>query len=301
MTTVVAQSVWAQTVLAQAVDAEVVGATGSGAAEFWVFWIMAPLSLAAALAVVVLKNPVHAALMLVLNFFTFAVFYAILQGQFLATIQIIVYAGAIMILFLFVLMLLGVDQDAATGPSRLKGQRIAAILMGSALFIALTAAVAGPFMGTDSACNTSEPVLSEIIDQGEQARPCLGLEAANADGSTDADGFSTAEDVGGGNVEQIGFLLFGKYVWPFEVTSVLLVVAAIGAMVLGKRKDNLADLTDVGVADPPGVPHELVVAGRVPALEAGQPPVDDESPDDDPIPLDDGPLDTPPGDEGSRQ
>ncbi len=174
-------------------------------------------------------------------------------------------------------------------------------------------------MGTDSACNTSEPVLSEIIDQGEQARPCLGLEAANADGSTDAEGFSTAEDVGGGNVEQIGFLLFGKYVWPFEVTSVLLVVAAIGAMVLGKRKDNLADLTDVGVADPPGVPHELVVAGRVPALEAGQPPVDDESPGDDPIggdpftdvaagqgpvrddPLDDGPLDTPSGDEGSRQ
>ncbi len=224
----------------------------SGAAEFWVFWLLAPLSLAAAVSVVLLKNPVHASLMLVVNFFTFAVFYAILQGQFLATIQVIVYAGAIMILFLFVLMLLGVDRAGEQGPGKVKGQKVAAILMGSALFIALTATVAGPFMGTDSACNSSPAVQESIAAQGGEARPCIGLEQLNADEN-------------GGNVAQIGRLLFIDYVWPFEVTSVLLVIAAIGAMVLGKRNDRLSELVDVGTADAPGVPH--LVEGTTPAGE----------------------------------
>lgn len=256
--------------------AQAVEAGGSGAAEFWLFWLIAPLSLAAAVAVVVLKNPVHAALMLVVNFFTFAVFYAILGGQFLATIQIIVYAGAIMILFLFVLMLLGVDRDAATGPGKLKGQRVAAVVLGTTLFVGLTAAVAGPFMGTDSACNTSEAVQRAIADQGADARPCAGLDTVNAgvDGRADIGVDDRAEadaaiDTDGGNVEGIGLLLFGRYVWPFEVTSVLLVIAAIGAMVLGKRRDDLTDLVDVGAADPPGVPYTLAAAEPAHELAEG--------------------------------
>ena len=226
--------------LAQAV-AEGAEVAGSGAAEFWVFWLLAPLSLAAAASVVILKNPVHAALMLVVNFFTFAVFYAVLQGLFLATIQVIVYAGAIMILFLFVLMLLGVDQDVESGAGKIKGQRVAAIVLGLTLFAGLTAAVAGPYLGTDSACNSSVPVQNAVAEAGADAQLCAGLETVNAEEA-------------GGNVAQIGRLLFGKYVWPFEVTSVLLVIAAIGAMVLGQRTDRLDDLTDVGVADPPRRP-----------------------------------------------
>ncbi|WP_370327341.1 NADH-quinone oxidoreductase subunit J [Euzebya sp.] len=229
--------------LAQAADAA--QTTSSGAAEFWLFWILAPLSLAAALAVVILKNPVHAALMLVVNFFTFAVFYAILEGQFLATIQVIVYAGAIMILFLFVLMLLGVDRETELGPGRLRGQKVAAILLGAGLFVALTGTIAGPYMGTDSACNRSEQVTAAVAEEGADAQPCAGLEEVNA-----------AES--GGNVQGIGRLLFTDYVWPFEVTSVLLVIAAIGAMVLGRRTDSLADLVDVGEAEPPGSTPELV-------------------------------------------
>ncbi|MEO2108577.1 MAG: NADH-quinone oxidoreductase subunit J [Actinomycetota bacterium] len=226
----------------------------SGAAEFWVFWLIAPLSLAAAISVVVLKNPVHAALMLVINFFTFAVFYAVLQAQFLATIQVIVYAGAIMILFLFVLMLLGVDKSVESGPGRIRGQKLAAIVLGIGLFMGLTATVAGPYMGTDSACNISGAVEESIADQGAAARPCVGLEGQNA-----------AE---GGNVAQIGRLIFGRYVWPFEVTSVLLVIAAIGAMVLGRRTDNMTDLVDSGTAAEPGVPHEPV---SIPAGETTTP------------------------------
>ena len=213
----------------------------SGAAEFWIFWLLAPLSLAAAVSVVLLKNPVHAALMLVINFFTFAVFYAILQAQFLATIQVIVYAGAIMILFLFVLMLLGVDREAEAGPGRLRGQKLAAILLGTAVFIGLTGAVAGPYMGTDSACNVSQQVLDAQADAGGDAQPCTGLAAVN--------------EGEGGNVAQLGRLIFGPYVWPFEVTSVLLVIAAIGAMVLGRRNDRLSELVDRGTAAAPGTPH----------------------------------------------
>ncbi len=230
------------------------GQSTSGAAEFWVFWLLAPLSLAAAVSVVVLKNPVHAALMLVVNFFTFAAFYAVLQGQFLATIQVIVYAGAIMILFLFVLMLLGVDRDAEKGPGKLRGQKVAAFTMGTILFVALTATVAGPFMGIDSACNASTPVRQAITEAGSDARPCTGLDAVNADEA-------------GGNVTQIGRLLFTDYVWPFEVTSVLLVVAVIGAIVLGKRNEKLSELVDVGEGDPPGVPHALIAAPRASLTE----------------------------------
>ena len=228
----------------------------SGSAEFWVFWLIAPLSLAAAISVVLLKNPVHAALMLVVNFFTFAIFYAVLQGQFLATIQVIVYAGAIMILFLFVLMLLGVDQRTEAGPGKIKGQKVAALTMGAVLFVALTVTVAGPFMGTDSACNTSGPVAEAIAEEGSEARPCAGLENLNADET-------------GGNVAQIGRLLFGEYVWAFEVTSVLLVVAAIGAMVLGKRTDDLSELVDVGRANPPGEEFELAMTPAAPQIEEG--------------------------------
>ena len=235
----------------------------SGSAEFWVFWLLAPLSLAAAVAVILLKNPVHAALMLVVNFFTFAVFYAVLEAQFLATIQVIVYAGAIVILFLFVLMLLGVDRAGTSTPSRLKGQNVAAIVLGVALFAALTGAVAGPFMGTDSACNTSDAVSEAIADEGDAARPCAGLGTLNAEEN-------------GGNVVNIGRSLFTDYVWPFEVISVLLVIAAIGAMVLGRRTDKLSELVDRGEAAPPSPrafpPLEATERGELESVTASSDP-----------------------------
>jgi NADH-quinone oxidoreductase subunit J len=247
------------TVLAQAAGE----AAGSGAAEFWVFWLLAPLSLAAAVSVVLLKNPVHAALMLVVNFFTFAVFYAVLQAQFLATIQVIVYAGAIMILFLFVLMLLGVDRAGEQGPGKLRGQRLAAIVLGLVLFASLTVTVAGPYLGTDSACNRSAAVTDAIAEQGTDALPCAGLDEANR-----------AE--AGGNVTGIGRSLFTDYVWPFEVTSVLLVIAAVGAIVLGKRTDDPSELVDGDrEVNPPGTPFTVTRSGA-PALEGGNDRTDTE-------------------------
>ncbi len=200
-------------------------AATSGTAEFVVFVILAPLSLGSAISMIVLRRPVHAALMLVLNFFTIAVFYAMLQAQFLAVVQIIVYAGAIMVLFLFVLMLLGVERDLRF-TERIRGQKAAAILLGVISLGTLVVGVAGNYLGRESAC------AGAVEGDGP---PCLGLTTINA-----------AE---GGNVGGIGALLFTDYVWPFEVTSVLLVIAALGAMVLGRRHEDERELVDVPSPD----------------------------------------------------
>ena len=204
----------------------------SGTAEFWVFIIIGALALGSAISMVLMRNAVHAALMLVVNFFAIAVIYATLEAQFLAVVQIIVYAGAIVVLFLFVLMLLGVG---GTQPfsERIKGQKTAAVLLGLALLVILVGAVSTPYLGDGAACNL--PAEERLAASGII---CEGLEAANAEG----------------NVRGIGLLLFTDYVWPFEVMSVLLVIAALGAMVLGKRHEDPADLTDQPTAGVPAVP-----------------------------------------------
>jgi NADH-quinone oxidoreductase subunit J len=195
-------------------------ATGGGAAEFWVFVVVGAVSLGSAVSMVVLRNAVHAALMLVVNFFTIAVFYAMLEAQFLAVTQIIVYAGAIMVLFLFVIMLLGIASSERA--EKRAAHQVAAILLGVLLFAGIAATVAEPFLGPASVCGEGQ--------QAGDGVPCRGLAQVNADG----------------NVQAIGRQLFTEYVWPFEVTSVLLVIAAVGAMVIGRRTERPEDLTEVG-------------------------------------------------------
>jgi NADH-quinone oxidoreductase subunit J len=195
---------------------EVVGSS----AEFWVFCIAAVLAMGTGFSVVILRNAVHAALMLVVNFFVIAVLYALLEAQFVAVVQIIVYAGAIMVLFLFVLMLLGVTSETRFS-DRIRGQRTAAVLLGLGLVVLLVGAGAGQFMGADAICPAD----------GSTGTVCTGLAGANVDG----------------NVAGVGRLLFTDYVWPFEVTSALLVIAALGAMVLKRRADD--DVTDLPVDD----------------------------------------------------
>src|SRR6266849_10224709 len=96
--------------------------------ELVTFWILAPISVLSAAAMLFQRNAVHAALLLIVNFFTLAVFFLVLGSEFLFVVQIIVYAGAIMVLFLFVIMLLGVDQEVSLG-EQLKGQRALALLL----------------------------------------------------------------------------------------------------------------------------------------------------------------------------
>ena len=164
-----------------------------------VFWVFAPIAVASGVGLLVMRNAVHAALFLVVNFFCLAVMYLLLDAPFLFSVQIIVYAGAIMVLFLFVIMLLGVDRTEVRG-ERLFGQRWLAVGLGVGFVIELFVALrAGVGFGT---------------------RAPGGFDAVNE----------------GGNTQALAKVLFSRYFFPFEVTSILLLVAAIAAMVLAQRK-----------------------------------------------------------------
>ena len=164
-----------------------------------VFWVFAPISVASAVGMLLMRNAVHAALFLVVNFFCLAVFYLILDAPFLFAVQIIVYAGAIMVLFLFVIMLLGVDRGDDLR-ERLVAQRPLALVLGAGFVI--------------------EIVLAVRAGIGFAARAPAGFDAVNQPGNTQA----------------LAKILFRNYFFPFEATSILLIVAAIAAMALGQRK-----------------------------------------------------------------
>jgi len=159
------------------------------------FWVLGPLALLGALGMVLARNAVHSALALVGTMLSLAVFYIVQQAPFLGFVQIIVYTGAIMMLFLFVLMLVGRDSSDSV-VEVLRGQRLAALLLGLGLAVLLVATVSGSLTSVQS----------------------VGLAAGDA-GSN-------------GNVTGIGALVFTKYLFAFELTSALLITAALGAMVL---------------------------------------------------------------------
>ncbi len=165
-----------------------------------VFWVLAPISVASAIGMLFQRNAVHAALFLIVNFFTIAVLFLVLGASFLFAVQIIVYAGAIMVLFLFVIMLLGVDRDESL-TERLKAQRPTAILLGLGL--------------------AAEVFFAVRAGVGFSARA-----PANFDETVNR----------GGNAAALSRVLFRDYFFPFEVTSILLIVAAVAVMVLAQRQ-----------------------------------------------------------------
>ncbi|MEX2294498.1 MAG: NADH-quinone oxidoreductase subunit J [Acidimicrobiales bacterium] len=194
--------------------------------ELVVFGIAGAICLGGALGVVLNSNPVHAALSLVATLFGIAVLFIAQEANFLAAVQIIVYAGAIVVLFLFVLMLLGVDRAEDLSIEPLRGQRVAALVIGLGV-LAL-------------------PLLAIASTDGEAtgARPSAGAVAPDGT-STVAD--PNHIDAGVADIEQLGESLFTDYLFAFEVTSVLLVIAVVGAVVMS-RKVKRDDLIDESVA-----------------------------------------------------
>jgi NADH-quinone oxidoreductase subunit J len=177
--------------LAQGAAAEV--STGEATA----FWVLGPLALFGGLGMIFARNAVHSALFLVLTMLCLGVMYMVQQAPFLGFVQIIVYTGAIMMLFLFVLMLVGRDSSDSV-VEVLRGQRLAATVLGIGLAGIVVAAVSRS--------------LTEVTP--------VNLAGDEANG-------------GNGNVENIGRSIFTDWLFPFELTSALLIVAAVGAMVLG--------------------------------------------------------------------
>ena len=160
------------------------------------FWILAPVMVVCALGLLFARKAVHCALLLAVVMISLAVLYAVQDAPFLFAVQIIVYTGAILMLFLFVLMLVGVDSSDSVVET-IRGQRLFAALVGLLFGVTLVLGVAQVSVGAVSG-----------LDQANEA----------------------------GNVPAIAQVLFTKYVFAFEVTSALLITAALGAMVLAHRE-----------------------------------------------------------------
>ncbi|MGV3562981.1 MAG: NADH-quinone oxidoreductase subunit J, partial [Nocardioides sp.] len=174
------------------------------------FWILAPVMVLAALGILFVRKAVHAALLLAVVMISLAVLYAVLEAPFLFAVQIIVYTGAILMLFLFVLMLVGVDASDSVVET-IRRQRLLAAVGGLGLGLILVLGVAQMSLGA-----------------------AVGLDGANSSS--------------GGNIEGLADILFSRYVVAFEVTSALLITAAMGAMVLAHRERLTPKPTQADIA-----------------------------------------------------
>jgi len=172
------------------------------------FYVLAPIMVLAALGILFVRKAVHAALLLAVVMMSLAVLYAVLEAPFLFAVQIIVYTGAILMLFLFVLMLVGVDASDSVVET-IRGQRVLAVVLGLALGVTLVLGLGQISLGT-----------------------VVGLEDAND----------------GGNIQALANILFSRYVFAFEVTSALLITAAMGAMVLAHRERLTPKATQASLA-----------------------------------------------------
>ena len=182
---------------AVAVASEAKTSTGEAVA----FWILAPLAVLASLGMIMAKKAVHSALLLAFIMLDLAICYLMQSAPFFGVVQIVVYTGAIMMLFLFVLMIVGVDSSDSLIET-IRGQRWAAVLAGLGFGLLLV----------------------------------LGIGRAALSGMAGLGGANVSGRGSGGNVQQVAELLFTKYVFAFEATSALLITAALAAMVLAHRE-----------------------------------------------------------------
>lgn len=158
------------------------------------FYVVAFLSIFFSLLVIFAKNPVHSVLYLIVTFFTFTIHYILLNAQFLAMVNFIVYMGAIMVLFLFVLMLLNLNKE--TEPLKPTLLKVAGVVAGMCLLVTLA--------GSLKVLSVSEPVVLQNTN--------LGL------------------------VKNLGKVLFNEFLLPFEISSLLLLSAMVGAVLLAKKE-----------------------------------------------------------------
>ena len=202
--------------------------------EVIVFVVAAIIVLSGAIGVVASRNPVHSALFLIQTLFGVAVLFVLQEAHFLAAVQIVVYAGAIVILFLFVIMLLGVDTADDWSVEPIAGQRPLTVIVGATLL----------GFGLVLVMVASDALTGEIRRGGERAL-----------------------DNGFTDIERIGRVLFSDYALSFEITAALLTVAVIGAVVLTRKQLRSELLEDLEVASmdlpapAPSVTEEVISDG----------------------------------------
>jgi NADH:ubiquinone oxidoreductase subunit 6 (subunit J) len=200
-----------------------------------IFFIAAIGAIAGAVGTVALRNPFYSVLALVCHLLALAALFLLLRAEFVAAAQVVVYAGAVMVLYVFVVAYVGGSDEpltASTGATL----RFASLLFALALFVELTIALVG-----------------------------TGLSALDSDGAPYETGFGTPA--------QVGQLFLTQFLLAFEVASLLLLIAAVGAVILARRRGGLAEPGEISVADVLRRPE--ITAGDAPPetmLEAGGPP-----------------------------
>lgn len=186
------------------------------------FAVFAAVALSGALGVVLARNPVHSALFLVMTMITMAAFFLGLNAPMVAIVQIVVYASAIVVLFLFVIMLLGIDkhEDVASDPRIF--HRAAAGLLGA---LTLGALLLMPVLNWQTGQQTASgrPIAEKLPTRIE----ALHTKTQAAVDATKGD-----------SIRPLARTLFTTYAWPFQVTAVLLVIAVVGAVVLARRSQR---------------------------------------------------------------
>lgn len=178
--------------------------TRTSTAEAVAFWVLGGIAVLGALGVIAAPKAVYSAINLAATMIALAILYVAQDALFLGVVQVVVYTGAVMMLFLFVLMLIGVD-SAESLVETIRGQRLAAVLAGLGFGVLLIAAI-----GT----------MTTSVSAPGSPTAFVGLAQANA----------------GGNVEGLAELIFTRNLWAFELTSALLITAALGAMLLAHRE-----------------------------------------------------------------
>jgi NADH-quinone oxidoreductase subunit J len=200
-----------------------------------IFFIAAIAAIAGAVGTVALRNPFFAVLALVCHLLALAALFLLLRAEFVAAAQVVVYAGAVMVLYVFVVAYVGGADDPIAGPTGAT-LRSASILFALVLFVELTIALVG-----------------------------TGLSALDSDGADTGAGFGTPAEV--------GELFLTRFLLAFEIASLLLLIAAVGAVILARRRTGLGDPSEISVADVMrGRAGTLTEAPPESMLEAGGPP-----------------------------
>jgi NADH:ubiquinone oxidoreductase subunit 6 (subunit J) len=200
-----------------------------------IFFIAAIGAIAGAVGTVALRNPFYAVLALVCHLLALAALFLLLRAQFVAAAQVVVYAGAVMVLYVFVVAYVGGSGEPLTGSTGAT-LRVASLVFALALFVELTIAIVG-----------------------------TGLSAIGSDGAPYKAGF--------GDPAQVGELFLTQFLLAFEIASLLLLIAAVGAVILARRRAGLGDAGEISVADVMRRP-EISATDAPPEtmLEAGGPP-----------------------------
>jgi NADH-quinone oxidoreductase subunit J len=201
-----------------------------------IFFIAAIGAIAGAVGTVALRNPFYSVLALVCHLLALAALFLLLRAEFVAAAQVVVYAGAVMVLYVFVVAYVGGSDEPLTASSG-ASLRFASLLFALALFVELTIAIVG-----------------------------TGLSALNSDGAPYETGFGTPAEV--------GQLFLTQFLLAFEVASLLLLVAAVGAVVLARRRGGLEDPREISVGDLMRAgSRDMVTGGEAGTMiEAGGPP-----------------------------